>query len=100
MFSLINLLVSFGKLSLKQLWQADLTFILQLVPIFTLTSRFIISIRELYAHDVRGTRGEGIDTGFGLPSHGGSAGGTVVMFAGFGRDEGAEGTEEIPMELS
>jgi len=97
MFCLTNLLAALGKLSLKQLWQADLTFLLQFVPMFTLIPRFIISIRELHARDVQGRCGEGIDTGFGLLSRSGNVGGTVVMFAGF--EDGPEGAEEIPMEV-
>jgi len=40
--------------------------ILACVPMYGLTPRFIISIRELHAHDVQGRCGEGIDTGFGF----------------------------------
>ncbi|KAI9566851.1 hypothetical protein HD554DRAFT_2272914 [Boletus coccyginus] len=98
MFFLINILASLGTLSIKQLWQADLTFLLQYVPMATLTPRFIIGIRELHARDVQGRRGEGIDTGFGFPSRGGGVGGTM-MFAGLGLDGGLEGAEEIPLEF-
>lgn len=63
----------------------------------SLTPRFIISVRELYAHDVQGTRGE-IDTGFGL-SFSGRAGETMA-FADVEWNEGSGGVEEIPMEVA
>ena len=69
--------------------------ILEVVPLFTLTPRFIISIRELYARDVQCRRGEGIDTGFGLTSGRGAVEAEVV-FAGAGQNEGTEDIEEIP----
>lgn len=75
-------------------WQLVLLGILEFVPIYTLTPRFIISIRKLYANDVEGRRGGGIDTGFGLPSTGG-ADRTVIVFADVEQNEGAEDVEEI-----
>lgn len=51
------------------------------VPMYTLTPRFILSIRELYARDVQGRRGEGIDNGFGLLSTDRGAVGTAMVFA-------------------
>ncbi|KAG9316039.1 hypothetical protein JVU11DRAFT_3702 [Chiua virens] len=47
-------------------WGLIAATIAQLVPLYTLSPRFIISIRELHAHDLQGRRGSGIDTGFGL----------------------------------
>ncbi|KAF8552966.1 hypothetical protein OG21DRAFT_1485804 [Imleria badia] len=64
---------------------------------FTLIPRFIISIRELYARDVQGRRGEGIDTGFGLSSSCRDAGGTAIVFADVEQNE-LDGVEETPME--
>lgn len=43
-----------------------LSTILEYVPLYILTPRFILSIWELYANDIQGRRGERIDTGFGL----------------------------------
>ncbi|KAG9315411.1 hypothetical protein JVU11DRAFT_4562 [Chiua virens] len=65
-------------------WQFILTIIVQLVPVYTLTPRFIISIRELYAHDVQGERVGGIDSGFGLSTLNsrGGVGGPMVFAAG------------------
>ncbi|KAG8219165.1 hypothetical protein J3R82DRAFT_4934 [Butyriboletus roseoflavus] len=62
-------------------WQGYMLYILAYVPMYTLTPRFILSIRELYARDVQGRRGEGIDTGFGLLSSGRGAVGTAMVFA-------------------
>lgn len=38
------------------------------VPLFTLTSRFVMNVRELYARDMEGRWRDDIDTGFGLSS--------------------------------
>ena len=65
---------------------------------YTLTPRFIMSIRELYARDVHGRQGGGIDTGFGLSSVGRSAGGVAIVFADVEQSEGSEDAEEIRME--
>ena len=72
--------------------------VVQYVPIFTLTPRFIMSLRELYARDVQGRRGGGIDTGFGLSSSSYGAGGMAIVFADLERLEGLEVVEEIPMQ--
>ncbi|KAI9566856.1 hypothetical protein HD554DRAFT_2174021 [Boletus coccyginus] len=93
LFSLINLLSALGMFLSPEPWKKDVTAILQYVPMFTLTPRFIISIRELYARDVQRRRGEGIDTGFGFPSHGRGGDGTGIVFAD--RVEEDEGTEDI-----
>ena len=73
--------------------------ILEVLPVFTLSPRFIISIRELYARDVQCRRGEGIDTWFGLTSSGRGAAHveTAMVFAGAVQNEGSEDIEEIPM---
>jgi len=64
--------------------------ILQYVPMYILTPRFMLSIRELYARDVQGRRGEGIDTGFGLLSSGRGAVETAIMFKDVEPNEGLE----------
>ena len=76
-------------------WQPYLLYILEYVPMYTLTPRFIISIRETYARDVQVSRGDGIDTGFGLPSGRGLVG-TAMMFADVGENMDVE---EIPMDI-
>ena len=74
-------------------------FILEYVPVFTLSPRFIMSIRELYARDVQGRRGEGIDTGFGLSSDRG-AGRSAIVFADVEQNEGLEHIEEVLREVA
>ena len=59
---------------------------------YTLTPRFILNIRELYARDARSIFGEGIDSGFGLSSFGHGAGGTVIIFADVEQRDGSEDT--------
>ena len=76
--SLMNLLSVLGKLRSGE-WQWVMLFLLGYVPLFTLVPRFIVSIREMYACDVQGRRGGGIDTGFGLSSFGCDAGGTTIV---------------------
>lgn len=80
MFALVDVLNSSGYLPTGG-WQLILVFILQTVPMFTLAPRFILSMRELYAQDVQGRCGEGIDTGFGLSFASCTAVGTASMFA-------------------
>ena len=62
--------------------------------------RFIISMRELYDHDLR-AHWEGIDTGFGVLSHSIASGNAVmsaIAFAevapGQGQDRVADGDED------
>ena len=92
LFSLINALTTSEKLPTEG-WQV--LFILEYVPVFTLSPRFIMSIRELYTHDVQGRRGEGIDTGFGLSSDCG-AGRSTIVFVDVEQNEGSEHIEEVP----
>jgi len=95
--SLINVFVVSGGFPTG--WQGILLFLLQYVPLFTLIPRFILSIREMYARDVHGRRGSGIDTGFGLSSSGRDAGGTAVVFADVEQDEDLECVGEASMEV-
>ncbi|KAF8553933.1 hypothetical protein OG21DRAFT_1603838 [Imleria badia] len=96
LYALVDTLAASGKLPTGG-WQLVLLGILEWVPMYTLTPRFIVSVRELYARDVRGRRGEGIDTGFGLSS-GRGAGGTAIVFADVEQNEGSEDVEEVPRE--
>ena len=73
--------------------------VLEYVPLFTLTPRFIISIRELYARDVQDRRGGGINTGFGLSLSSRSIGGTEIVFADVEQNEGLGDVEEVSMEV-
>ena len=68
------------------------------ILIFALGPRFILSIRELYAHTIQG---QYLDMGFGIMSrHTTTSIGTRVYFADVGTRTGEEsvGIEEIPME--
>lgn len=79
--------------------EGSLLLILEYVPMFTLTPRFIVSIRELYARDVQDRRGGGIDTGFGLSFSGRGAVGTGNAITDVEQNEGSENVEEIPREV-
>ncbi|KAF8553298.1 hypothetical protein OG21DRAFT_1497777 [Imleria badia] len=95
LFTIINVLSALEKLPSAG-WQLILLLIVELVPMYTLTPRFILSMRELYARDVQvgHASGGGIDTGFGLSVSGRS--GTAIVFADAGQDEDVE---EIPMDV-
>ena len=75
-----------------------LLLLVEYIPMYTLTPRFILSIRELYARDVEGRRGEGIDTGFGLSLSGRGAVVTPIAFTDVEQIQALEHIEEIPME--
>ena len=74
-------------------------FVLEYVLVFTLSPRFILSIRDLYARDVQGRHGEGIDTGFGLSSDCG-AGRSTIVFVDVEQNEGSEDIEKVPRGLA
>ncbi|KAG9309465.1 hypothetical protein JVU11DRAFT_10434 [Chiua virens] len=63
--NLIDLLGNTGRIPGSG-WQYIFTCILADVPAYTLTPRFIISLREMYANDVQGRSSCGIDSGLGL----------------------------------
>ncbi|KAF8548545.1 hypothetical protein OG21DRAFT_1516179 [Imleria badia] len=98
LFAFIEVLNTSGNISTEG-WQADLSTTLGYVPIYALTPRFIMSIRELYARNVLGRRGEGIDTGFGLSLSDRGAVGTAIVFADVQQNEGSDDVEDIPMEV-
>ena len=66
---------------------------------FTLSPRFILSIREMHAHDVQARRGSGIDTGFGLSVSGRDAVEAVPVFADVEQDGVSADVEEAMMEI-
>ena len=76
-----------------------LAFTLEFVPMFTLSSRYILSIREMHAGDMQGRRGSGIDTGLGLSISGRSAVETVLVFADVEQGEGSADVEEVMAEI-
>ncbi|KAF8553295.1 hypothetical protein OG21DRAFT_1485495 [Imleria badia] len=98
LFNLINVLSVSGTAPTGG-WKVVVLVILEYVPIYTLTPRFILNMRELYAHDVQGRRGEGIDTGFGVSLSGRDAGGMEMVFADVEQNEELDDVEEIPMEV-
>ena len=65
---------------------------------YTLSPRFILSTRELYARDVQGRCVGGIDTGFGLSLSGREAAGTIV-FADVEQNEVSEDVGEMLTEI-
>lgn len=96
MDNVIMVLYILGKLPTAG-WGWILAAILEFVPLFTLAPRFILNMRELYAHNIQGNHASGIDIAFGLSSH---AIGTEIVFADAGeeRDERMEDGEGILME--
>ncbi|KAG9316930.1 hypothetical protein JVU11DRAFT_3011 [Chiua virens] len=86
----ISLLTDWGSIP-SDTWQSTLRSIVENVPAYTLAPRFIISIRELYARDVQGRRGGGIDTGFGMSTlSGNGAADASILFAENGVAETVE----------
>ena len=72
---------------------------MEYIPPYTLVPRFILSLRKLYARDLRGRPGSEIDTAFGFTSVSGhGAGASAIMFAEGGQNVGSEQDEEIQME--
>ena len=78
-------------------WGFIVLTLLANVPMYTLTPRFILSMRELYACDVQNGLVGGIDSKFGLSTM--SAGGTMVFAHRENWNEDAEDGEAIPMEV-
>ena len=80
-------------------WWAVVAGLIQFVPAFTLTPRLVLSLREVYARDLRGRMGSDMDTAFGListSSYGTAA--STIIFAEGGRNAGGEQCDEIQME--
>jgi len=94
MWNLFNTLADFGVLRLGPQHGIPLG-VVGTVPISTLTPRFILSMREMYARSVYGGRGHGIDTGFGLTAlsgHGVSR--SSIVFVDGREREGMERDDE------
>lgn len=95
LFGLVNLQSHTIPLTSGTWWYSMLS-VVSCVPVFTLTSRFILNMRALYARDVRNRGGSEIDTGFGLSSLSNpGVGGTAIVFADAGLDDGALRDEEM-----
>lgn len=97
-YALIDVLASTGNIPTYG-WRIILIGTMESVPAITLVPRFILSLRKLYARDLRGRRGSDIDIAFGLTSgcsHGAVV--SVIMFADARQNERVEQGEEIQME--
>lgn len=90
LFALIDILNLWQKLPTAGWWV--LLTAVQHVPVFALTPRFILSVRALYANQLRGRyRTRDIDTEFGFTSGNGlGVRETTVVFAGVGMTQSEE----------
>lgn len=97
-FNLVLVLSTLGKLPTEGAGWIIAT-ILQYVPLFTFTPRFVISMRELYAQDTQG-RVSGVDNAFGLSALSGRDTFGTMVFAEVEQEQN-EGTaaEEVPVEV-
>ena len=94
-FDLVNMLGFLGYIPVG--WVTDVVESSTEILFYTLTPRFVISIRELYALDTQGRCD--VDSGFGLSSGGGrGVGGTAtigtIAFAEAGEIRGSNDGEE------
>ena len=69
-------------------------FIVEYVPAFVLAPRLVLSLRKLYARDLRGKCGSDIDTAFGLTSSGHATIASQIVFAEDGENVVEEPDEE------
>lgn len=93
--ALINVLYFAANLDIMD-WRSIPLGVSEYVPVFTLAPRFILSMRALYAHDLRG---RDIDTEFGLTAVPGRAARvSVIKFAAQSEVETSEQDEEIRMD--
>lgn len=98
-FSLICMLTTMVNISSSDQWWTVVAVTVEYIPAFTLTPRFILSLRELDARVRRSRDGSDIDTAFGLTStfyRGAVA--DAIMFADSGGTDSEEQGEEIQME--
>ena len=93
---MINILFATGKIP-TQYWQTSLLYIIEYVPMWTLTPRFIMNIRELYA---QGEHVNGIDTGFGLVSVSDYVRSRTEIIFAEEETEGLRDVENIPMKVA
>ncbi|KAF8558538.1 hypothetical protein OG21DRAFT_1481244 [Imleria badia] len=96
-----NILNMLGLLGIiPQGWVTLVLAVVANVPVYTLTPRFVMNMRELYVLDMQGHCDRDIDTGFGLSSGvGRGVGGTAtigsIAFAEGGGIGGLDDGEEI-----
>jgi len=98
MWSLLNTLDDFEIFSPVGPQQILPLNLAQYVLISTLTPRFILNMRELYACTTYAGRGHGIDTGFGLTALSTHGSRSLIVFADGGDGEGLDDSEGIPMQ--
>ena len=100
-FSVLNTLGNAGSIPMYG-WRIVLVGVLRYIPAFPLIPRFILNLRELYAHNLSlGGRGSAIDTAFGYsPGIGQDAAVSAIVFADAGPngDHREEQAGEIQME--
>lgn len=98
MLNLLNLLASFNMLP-NEAWFTILYLPAELVPAYTLTPRFILSIRELYAQSIQSGHSTRMDSGFGLSGGSGvtTTGMTTMVFEDSIGKMSPEEVEEVPL---
>ena len=67
LYTLFNLLIFLSVIPWRG-WLSKALMIISTVPLYTLTPRFVVNVRELYVLDTQGRVNRDIDTGFGLSS--------------------------------
>ena len=92
-FSILGMLGTANLLSNNE-WEVVLIDMVEFVPVFVLTPRLVLSLRELYARDLRRGCGSDIDTAFGLRSSSRATVGSQIAFAEGGQNVGEEQGEE------
>ena len=98
MYAVINVLINTGDIPVDG-WRLILVGVVELIPLYTLVPRFILSLRKLYVRDLPGRRGNEIDTAFGsTPAFGRGAVASTMVFADAEQNEGLEHGEEMEME--
>jgi len=99
LLNLLNLLYGFHMLP-KEGWFTILYLPAELVPAYTLTPRFVLSIRELYVRSIENGHSSKIDAGFGLSGRFGTTttGTTTMAFEDSVANIGLEETEEVPLQ--
>lgn len=87
-YTLTNMLGMLGTIPAG--WVTQMLMVAADVPVYTLTPRFVMNIRELYVLDLQGRCGGDIDTGFGLSSTAGRDGRGTTMIETIAFADGGE----------
>ena len=100
LYCIVNMLGVLGNI--PQGWLTYSLMVVASVPLYTLTPRFVMNVRELYVLDLQGRCGNDIDTGFGLLNGAGCSMGetTTIGTIAFVERGGIEGLDDevIAME--